>query len=146
MRRMLMSGSFAVILVGVILVAGTALAQDKPDATLTFTGGSASVGIGYTWGEGILTYQGKDYPFSVDGLSVGAVGGSSVSAKGDVYGLKKVEDFSGVYKAATAQGTVGLGAGATAMQNQANVVIKLVSTTEGLEFKFAGSGVKLTLK
>jgi hypothetical protein len=146
MRRMLISGSFAVILVGVILVAGTAFAQDKPDGTITFHGGSVSVGIGYSWGEGTLTYQGKDYPFSVEGLSVGAVGGSSITAKGEVYSLKKVEDFSGVYKAATAQGTVGLGAGATAMQNQANVVIKLVSETQGLEFKFAGSGVKLTLK
>lgn len=146
MRRMLMSGSFAVILVGVILVAGTALAQDKPDATLTFSGGSVSVGIGYSWGEGTLTYQGKSYPFSVEGLSVGAVGGSSVTASGDVFGLKKVEDFGGNYTAATASGTLGGGAGATAMQNQNGVVIKLVSTTQGLEFKFAGSGVKFTLK
>jgi hypothetical protein len=146
MRRMLMTRALVAALVGVILVAGTTLAQDKPDATLTFSGGSVSVGIGYSWGNGMLTYQGKDYPFTVDGLSVGAIGGSSVTAAGDVYNLKKLEDLNGNYTAATAQGTIGGGAGATTMQNQAGVVIKLVSTTQGIEFKLAASGVKITLK
>ena len=136
--------ALAFALMAVFAVA--ALAQEKPDATLTFSGGSVSVGIGYSWGSGVLTYQGKDYPFSVDGLSVGVVGGSSVTATGDVYNLKKLQDFNGNYTAATAQGTLGGGAGATAMQNQASVVIKLVSTTQGIEFKLASSGVKITLK
>ena len=74
------------------------------------------------------------------------VGGSTVSASGDVYGLKKLEDFSGIYKAATAQGTLVVGAGATALENPAKVVIKLVSKTKGAEFKFAAGGVKVTLK
>jgi hypothetical protein len=143
---MLMSGLVVAVLVGVILVAGPALAQEKPVATLTFSGGSVSVGIGYSWGGGTLTYKGKKYAFSVEGLSAGVVGGSSVSASGDVYNLKKLEDFGGVYKAATAQGTLVAGAGATALQNQADVVIKLVSKTKGAEFKFAAGGVKLTLK
>ena len=146
MRRMLMSGVVVAVLVGVIVLAGTVLAQDKPVATLKFSGGSVSVGIGYSWGSGVLTYQGKDYPFSVEGLSVGVVGGSSVSAAGDVYGLKKLEDFNGNFTAATAEGTIGGGAGATAMKNQNGVLIKLVSTTQGVEFKLAASGVKFTLK
>ena len=50
MGRRLMSGALVAALVGVILVAGTALPQDKPDGTITFSGGSVSVGIGYTWG------------------------------------------------------------------------------------------------
>lgn len=146
MRRRLMRGSFAVILMGVILVAGTALAQDKPDATLKLSAGHVSVGIGYSWGGGTLTYKGKKYTFSVDGLSVGAVGGASIEATGDVYGLKKLQDFNGNYTAASAGATLGGGASGTAMQNQAGVVIKLVSTTQGLDFKFAASGVKIKLK
>ena len=146
MRRMLMTGAVVAILVGVILVAGTALAQDKPDATLKFSGGSVAAGIGYSWGSGTLTYQGKDYDFSVDGLSVGAVGAASVAATGTVFNLTKLDDFNGNYTAATAGGTIGGGAAGTAMQNQAGVVIKLVSTTQGVDFKFAASGVKLTLK
>jgi len=146
MRRILMSGALVAVLVGVILVAGTTLAQDKPDATLTLSAGHVSAGIGYSWGGGTLTYKGKKYNFSVDGLSVGAVGGASIKATGNVYDLKKLEDFNGNYTAATAGGTLGGGASATAMQNQAGVVIKLVSTTQGLDFKLAASGVKINLK
>ena len=105
-----------------------------------------AVGIGYSWGSGTLTYQGKEYPFSVEGLSVGEVGAASITASGDVYNLKTLDDFNGNYVAATAQATVGGGAGATAMQNQKSVVLKVVSTTQGLDFKFAADGVKITLK
>ena len=139
-------GRIVMALAVVALVAGTALAQEKPDATLVFTGGSVAAGIGYSWGSGTLTYNGKEYPFAVEGLSVGAVGASSVTATGDVYNLKTLDDFNGNYAAATAQATIGGGAGATAMQNQKSVVIKIVSTTQGLDFKFAADGVKITLK
>jgi hypothetical protein len=139
-------GMFALVLAVVVLGAGAALAQDKPDATIKLSGGSVAAGIGYSWGSGTLTYQGKDYALSVDGLSVGAVGVTSVEATGGVYNLKKLQDFNGNYTAATAGATVGGGAAGTAMQNQAGVVIKLVSTTQGLDFKFAASGVKITLK
>ena len=139
-------GRIVLALAVVVLVAGTAIAQEKPDATLVFSGGSVAAGIGYSWGSGTLTYNGKEYPFSVEGLSVGSVGASSVTASGDVYNLKTLEDFNGNYTAATAQATVGGGAGATAMQNQKSVVLKILSTTQGLDFKFAADGVKFTLK
>lgn len=139
-------GRIVLALAVVALVAGTAIAQEKPDATLVFTGGSVAAGIGYSWGSGTLTYNGKEYPFSVEGLSVGSVGASSVTASGDVYNLKTLDDFNGNYAAATAQATIGGGAGATAMQNQKSVLLKIVSTTQGLDFKFAADGVKITLK
>jgi hypothetical protein len=139
-------GRIVLALAVVALVAGMAIAQEKPDATLVFTGGSVAAGIGYSWGSGTLTYNGKEYPFSVEGLSVGAVGASSVTASGDVYNLKTLDDFNGNYAAATAQATIGGGAGATAMQNQKSVLLKIVSTTQGLDFKFAADGVKITLK
>jgi hypothetical protein len=139
-------GRIVLALAVVALLAGPALAQDTPDATVVFSGGTVAVGIGWSWGSGTLTYQGKDYPFSVEGMSVGAVGGSSVTATGGVYNLKKLEDFNGNYTAATAGMTVGGGAAGTAMQNQQSVVIKIVSTNQGLDFKFAASGVKFTLK
>ena len=147
MRRMLRSGVVVAVLVGVILMAGTVLAQDKPDATLVFHGGSVAAGIGWSWGSGTLTYQGQQYPFSVEGLSVGGtVGGASVTGSGDVYGLKSLDDFNGNYTAAAAGITVGGGAEGTAMQNQKGVVIKVVATTTGLTFNLSTAGVKFTLK
>jgi hypothetical protein len=143
---MLKNGMIMVVLVGVVLLAGAALAQDKPVGTIKFTGGSVSIGVGYSWGSGVLTFEGKEYPFEVDGLAVGVAGGSSISASGNVYKLTKLEDFNGNYAAMGAQGTIGGGAGATTMQNQNGVVINIVSTTVGLEFKFATGGVKFKLK
>ena len=140
-------GRIVMALAIVALVAGTALAQDKPVATLVFSGGSVAAGIGYSWGSGTLTYQGKQYPFSVQGLSVGGtVGGASVTGSGNVYGLKSLDDFNGNYTAAAAGITIGGGAEGTAMQNQKSVVIKLVSTTTGITFNLSTAGVKFTLK
>ena len=145
MRRMLT----AVVAVGslVSLLTGLALAQaKKPDATLTLTEGSVALGIGYSWGKGTLSYQGKTYPVKVEGLSVGEVGIQTATATGNVSNLKKLEDFSGNYVAGAAGATVGGGAGVTAMKNQNGVVIELKSTTQGASLKLAAEGLKLTLQ
>ena len=92
--------------------------EKKPDATLTLKEGQVAVGIGWSWGKGDLSYKGKKYAFKVEGLSVGDVGITEAKADGKVYNLKNLEDFSGTYAAATAEGTVGLGAGATASEER----------------------------
>jgi hypothetical protein len=138
----------ASMLVGslIALLAGLAAGQaKKPDATLTLSEGSVAVGIGFSWGKGTLSYQGKTYPFKVQGLSVGEVGVARATATGNVFSLKKLADFNGNYAAGAAEGTVGGGAGISAMKNQNGVVIELKSTTQGASLKLAAEGVKLTL-
>jgi len=139
----------ALVMVGglVSLLSGLAAAQaKKADASLTLTEGSVAVGIGFSWGKGTLTYQGKTYPVKVEGLSVGEVGVTRATASGNVYSLKKLEDFSGNYTAAAAGGTVGGGGGITTMRNQNGVVIDLKSTTQGASLKLAAEGLRLTLQ
>jgi hypothetical protein len=132
---------------GLIVLAHLTMAQEKqPDATLHLSTGSVAVGIGFTWGSGVLTYKGKEYPFSIEGLSVVDVGISKAEATGSVYDLKRLEDFNGNYTGVTAGVTVAGGAGATAVQNQNGVVINLVGTSQGLKFKLSVDGVKMTLK
>ncbi len=144
MRR-LVAGLVAVGSLGVLL-AGLAAAQaKKPDATLTLSEGSVAVGIGYSWGKGTLSYKGKSYPVKVEGLSVGEVGVTRATARGDVFNLAKIEDFAGNYTAAGAGGTVGGGGGASAMRNQNGVVIELTSTTQGASLKLAAEGLRLSL-
>jgi threonyl-tRNA synthetase len=76
-----------------IVLAHLTLAQEKkPDATLHLSTGSVAIGIGFTWGSGVLTYQGKEHPFSVEGLSVVDVGISKAEANGTVYNLKRLEE------------------------------------------------------
>ena len=143
MRRIGWSVLAVVIIIG--LAGLVPAAEKKPDATLKLTEGSVGVGVGWSWGKGTLTYKGKQYPFKVDGLSVGDVGVKKASATGKVYDLKKLEDFNGTYSAAAAGATVGGGGSATAMQNENRVGITLLATTQGIAFKFAAEGVKLTL-
>jgi hypothetical protein len=137
-------GLIAAVCVG---IASTyAVAASKPDATLKLTGKSVAVGVGFSWGNGTLNYHGKHYSFSVDGLAVGDVGASSITATGNVYHLKRIEDFSGNYTAASAGAAVGGGGGASSMRNANGVVINLKATQRGVEFKAGVDGVKLKLK
>jgi hypothetical protein len=141
--------AMVVVLGMVAALTGLALAAEKektPDATLTLSEGQVAVGIGWSWGKGVLTLKGKDYPFKISGLSVLDVGITKAEAEGKVYNLKKLEDFDGTYVSAAAEGTLGVGAGATAMKNGKGVVIHLFPKTKGVNLKLAGEGVKFTLE
>ena len=146
MRRRLMIGLVAVGSL-VSMLTGLALGQaKKPDATLTLTEGTVGVGIGFSWGKGTLTYKGKAYPVKVEGLSVGDVGIQRATATGNVFDLKKIEDFDGNYTAAGAGATIAGGAGATIMRNQNKVTIEMTSTTQGANLKLAAEGIKLNIQ
>jgi len=146
MKRLVML-TVLTMMTACLFLTGLAVAQDKePDATIELTQGQVAVGIGWNWGEGVLTYKGQKYPVTVKGLSVIDIGISKATAFGKVYGLKSLEQFNGNYTSATAEGTIGGGAGATKMKNQNGVVIDLFTTTQGVNLKLAASGVQLMLK
>ena len=96
----------------VSLVAGTSAvsAQRATTGKVTLESKSVAIGVGVSWGDGVLEYKGKKYSFTIEGLSVLDLGVSKVSARGDVNNLKNVEDFAGNYTAAGAGATVGGGA------------------------------------
>jgi len=133
---------------GLVLTSGTAAraAEEKPDATLRFTTDSIAIGVGYSWGSGVLHYKGKDYPFNVNGVSVLDIGASKASVVGKVYNLKKLEDFNGSYTAGAAGATIGGGGGAAIAQNQNGVKITLTGTSRGLKLNLSADGVKLQLR
>ena len=143
MMRRFMIG---VVAVGglVAALAGLAGAQGK-NATLTLSDGSVAAGIGFSWGRGTLTYAGKTYPVKVEGLSVGEVGVTRATAKGDVSNLTKLEDFPGNYVAVGAGATAAGGAGVTVMRNQNGVVVEMTSTTQGASLKLGAEGIRLSL-
>ena len=148
MKRVMLG---VLVLVMALVFSGFAFAAEKktekkPDATLELTEGQVALGIGWSWGKGVLTYKGKKYPFKVEGLSVGDVGITKAEATGNVNDLKKLEDFSGKYLSAAAEATVGVGAGAVAMQNDKGVVVYLFPKTKGVNLKLAGEGVKFVLE
>src|SRR5437773_12100740 len=120
--------------------------EKKPDATVKMTGKSVAAGVGFSWGSGVLTYQGKDYPFSVSGLSAGNIGAGSADLTGDVFNLKTVDDFNGTFTSVGAGATVAGGGGAMSMRNQNGVVMNVVGTSKGLTFKLGVDGLKIELK
>jgi hypothetical protein len=129
----------------------TALAQQKgteapPDATLTFSGGSVAIGIGYSWGGGTLAFKGQRHDFTANGLNVINVGASSVEATGDVYHLAKLEDFNGTYSSIGAGATLVGGGTVAFMENENGVVIKLSSQQKGLQLSLPVGGVRMQLK
>ena len=145
MKRTLIVLTSALTLVLAIAVARAA-EEKQPDATLELKEGSVAAGIGFSWGGGTLTYKGKTYPVSVEGLSVGSVGIAEATASGKVFGLKDIKSFDGNYTAVTAGLTAAGGGSASVMQNQNGVRIEMVSTTQGVKFTLAASGVKLKIK
>ena len=136
-----------VAVVGIALLTQLAWAEkeEKPDAKLHLEAKSVAVGVGFSWGKGKLTYKSKEYPVEVDGLTVGQVGAASITASGDVYNLKKLEDFDGTYTALAGGAAVGGGGGALIMQNQNGVKIELQATSQGVNLTAGGSGVKLKI-
>ena len=141
---------------GCALLASAAFADDsqtssaantaqEPDATITFSGDSVAVGVGYIWGNGKLTYEGKTYPIKLSGVSVVDVGAAHITGSGNVYNLTTLKDFNGNYAAASAGLTVGGGGSAAVLRNEHGVVIKLLSTTEGLRFNLSADGVNIQL-
>ena len=116
------------------------------DATVQLTAGSVAAGVGVNWGNGVLMYNGKEYKFRIDGLSVGSVGIQNATARGRVFNLKNVADFAGNYAALAIGLTVGGGAGSKTMQNEKGVVMDLISTNQGVDFTLGPQGVKITLE
>jgi hypothetical protein len=127
-------------------IAGAPGFAEGPDATVKITGKSLAAGVGIAWGNGVLTYNGKEYPFSVTGISAGEIGVTIVELAGNVSNLNNVDDFSGNYASLTAGATIAGGAGAVTMRNQNGVVMNLIAMTRGLSFDLGVDGVKVQLK
>jgi hypothetical protein len=121
-------------------------AADTPAGTVSLRSTSVAAGIGVQWGDGILTYKGKTYPFSVQGLEVIGVGYAEVTAEGTVYNLTRLEDFAGVYASGEASATAGSGTSTVTMKNPNGVVLTLRTLQEGAKLTLAAGGVNIDLK
>ena len=86
----------AAVIALTILWPPLALADDS--AHVTIRGGWAGLGVGANWGDGLLTYEGHEYPFSLEGLSIGDLGAAGFTASGTVHDLQRAEDFNGRYE------------------------------------------------
>lgn len=105
---------------------------------------SVAAGVGGSWGEGVLTFQGRTYAFKIRGLKVLTVGARKLSAKGDVYDLKAAADLAGTYKKADPAGfTFIKGEKGLVATNDKGVVLNLQSVQKGLELDLVKEGLSI---
>ena len=134
--------------------AAPAPAQDKTSGpsgkaissgTITMKMTQAGFLLGASGGEGVLTFQGHDYPFKIGGMSIGDIGGSRSDARGQVYNLKKIEDFPGSYVQGRAGYAMGEGESTLWLENTKGVVLKLRATTKGVALNLGGDALRVEL-
>jgi hypothetical protein len=120
----------------------TAAGADVPVATVELASEQMRLIYGGTSGKGTIHFQGKDYQFTFKTASagLGAKAVTSVSAKGTVTGLKKIEDFEGKYNALSKGVIAGKAQTQATYSNGNGVTIKLVGTVKGAGLSM-GAGV-----
>jgi hypothetical protein len=110
---------------------------------------SVGLGIGGSSGDGVLSYQGKDYPLIISGVNLADLGVSQFQGAGKVYDLKNVADFSGNYAAAQAAFAVRGGQSSLSMRNAKGVTIVILQDEgkeSGTRFSLGPSGITFKLK
>lgn len=112
---------------------------------VVFTKGGFIVGVG--GGEGVLTFRGRHYPFSVSGMSVGfTIGASTTKMVGRALNIRSPGDIAGTYSAIGAGGALAAGAGGVQLQNEKGVILQLHGPKVGVELSAAVGGVTVALR
>src|SRR6266446_1073193 len=136
------------------LLTSAAVATPAPAETgavsVVFTKGGFILGVG--GGEGVLTFRGRHYPFTVSGMSVGAtIGASTTKLVGQALNLRGPESIEGTYSAVGAGGAFAGGAGSVRLRNtngvtSNGVILQLSGPKVGVELSAAVAGVSIRLK
>jgi hypothetical protein len=140
----------------VALLGMTAAGSSTPSRAETgsvavvFTKGGLILGVG--GGEGVLTFRGRHYPFTVSGMSVGAtIGASTTQLVGQAFNLRGPGSIEGTYSAVGAGGALAGGAGSVRLRNTNGaitngVILQLSGPKVGVELSVAVAGVTIRLK
>ncbi len=112
---------------------------------VVFTKAGFIVGVG--GGQGVLTFRGHHYPFTVSGLSVGAtIGASTNRLVGRALNIRNPADIAGTYSAIGAGGALAAGAGGVQLQNEKGVILQLHGAKLGVELSAAVGGVQISMQ
>jgi len=132
----------------VAVFATTAMSGESatPSGNVSIQSRSIAVGVGVSWGDGRLRFKGKDYPFTINGLSLVDFGISRATASGEVYNLTDVAKFPGTYVAAEAGLTLAGGMSGMILRNQDGVVMRIHSTSRGARLQLGTGGLTIALK
>jgi hypothetical protein len=127
-----------------VLALSVAPAQaQKADATISIDVNTAAVGLGASWGRGVVTYGPQTFAFKVRGLNVLTAGLQKLQANGQVFNLKAIDDLEGTYHKADKAGITFIKKGdiGLVVQNDKGVVLNLKAVKKGLELDLVSEGL-----
>jgi hypothetical protein len=102
--------------------------------------------VGAGGGKGVLTFRHRNYPFTVQGLSVGLTAGASINKLvGRADYMNELSDFSGTYSVVGAGGAFVGGVAAVHLRNDKGVTLTLQGPKGGLEVSANITKVVITL-
>ena len=139
-----------------LLLAAPARAQPhsrrdpNPDASIEIE--QVRVGVlaaGASVGGGRLRFRGEEHRFTVRGIEFGSVGVATLSARGEVFGLRRLEDFPGRYVEQVNPRYRGDGAAGPEtrwLRNSACVGPRLRTERAGGQLRFNEAGVTIELR
>ena len=104
--------------------------------------------VGAAVGGGRLRFRGEEHSFSVRGLEFGSVGVTSLSASGEVFNLRRLEDFPGRYEERVAARPPGGEGGPETrfLRNAAGVELRLRTDRAGGQWRVGQAGVTIELR
>ncbi len=125
----------------------TPASAQTPSGTIEFRIFKVGFIVGGGGGRGTLFYQGRRYPLSVGGVSIGAtIGVASADMVGEVYNLNSPADIDGAYSAASAGVAIAGGGKVASLSNARGVVIKVRGKQIGLKLSLDLSGLTIKLR
>jgi hypothetical protein len=137
------------LFLGFALISTSVMAADAakpPSGSVTINETQFALIVGGSTGGGVLTYKGKQYPFKITGISLGAnIGVSKLSAVGEVYDLNDISKFAGTFTKLDGSITLGGGVGGSVLKNENGVIMRLTSTSQGIQLNLSASGVTVKL-
>ena len=122
----------------------------NPDGSIVIEQVRAGVfAVGASVGGGRLRFRGDEHSFSVRGLEFGTAGITTISASGEVFNLRRLEDFSGRYeeRAASQRPPAGMAGPMTRfLRNEAGVELRLRTERAGGVLQIAADGLTIRLR
>ena len=139
----------AVMLAGALIMVAASTesrAQSGTTGTVRIQIVKAGFIVGVGGGKGTLTFNGKSYPLSIGGVSVGTIGVATVNLVGTARNLRTAADIAGTYGAASASVAIVGGAKVATLKNEKGVVLEVHGVQLGLEASLSLSGMTIALQ
>jgi hypothetical protein len=132
--------------VALAVAIGIAAPSHASTGTVRVTVAKAGFIVGAGGGQGVLTFRHRNYPFTVQGLSVGLTAGASINKLvGLARYINELSDFAGTYSVVGVGGALVGGIGGVQLRNGKGVTIALQGPKGGLEVSANITKVVITL-